>query len=343
MRYVFAIAVAAFFVDAAQCTRVGVEDQSQLEVMDHHVVMGISCGGHKAPSCSQCPQGHGESWCNGDCKWVQNGSAGDCQPKARPVAQAPPSGQARPGGRARPGSQAQPGDQALNSTAQRQAAAAAANKNLYDYEKQGICCKKKDRWEQDIIRWFYHITPQGKIKKVKYCPKSWSPKKGYCAGKEAHNLASYTDNTDWVYCCKAGDKDKYTFYQSSYCQETGNYSCSNWDCTVAYDVFRGNVVCPAGTKRYQNRFSTYYCRSKPPEHLGITDADCAGFITDCAKKQCMFQSKQTTSVDCTSYCELAQHENGTNGWYPKKKPSRGGAGTLAMNCVVMLFSILSIM
>ena len=30
---------------------------------------GVSCGGHQAGSCSQCPKGHGASWCNGDCVW----------------------------------------------------------------------------------------------------------------------------------------------------------------------------------------------------------------------------------------------------------------------------------
>ena len=30
----------------------------------------VSCGLHTATSCSQCPQGHGASWCNGDCLWL---------------------------------------------------------------------------------------------------------------------------------------------------------------------------------------------------------------------------------------------------------------------------------
>ncbi|KAL7534246.1 hypothetical protein ACHAXR_006485, partial [Thalassiosira sp. AJA248-18] len=29
----------------------------------------VVCGGHKAPSCDQCPQGNGASWCNGECEW----------------------------------------------------------------------------------------------------------------------------------------------------------------------------------------------------------------------------------------------------------------------------------
>ena len=32
-------------------------------------VSNVSCGKHTAGSCSECPQGHGEIWCNGDCRW----------------------------------------------------------------------------------------------------------------------------------------------------------------------------------------------------------------------------------------------------------------------------------
>jgi len=39
----------------------------------------VSCGNHEALSCKDCPQGHGESYCNGDCMWVEN----EC--KAKPV------------------------------------------------------------------------------------------------------------------------------------------------------------------------------------------------------------------------------------------------------------------
>lgn len=28
----------------------------------------VSCGGHVATSCNECPQGNGETWCNGDCE-----------------------------------------------------------------------------------------------------------------------------------------------------------------------------------------------------------------------------------------------------------------------------------
>jgi len=29
----------------------------------------VNCGGHTAPTCKDCPGGHGESYCNGECSW----------------------------------------------------------------------------------------------------------------------------------------------------------------------------------------------------------------------------------------------------------------------------------
>ena len=29
----------------------------------------VSCGNHQAATCSECPQGNGAAWCNGDCEW----------------------------------------------------------------------------------------------------------------------------------------------------------------------------------------------------------------------------------------------------------------------------------
>lgn len=29
----------------------------------------VICGGHSAPTCQECPQGHGAGWCHGDCVW----------------------------------------------------------------------------------------------------------------------------------------------------------------------------------------------------------------------------------------------------------------------------------
>ncbi|CAJ1408459.1 unnamed protein product [Effrenium voratum] len=41
-------------------------------VYDGSEVIGqVTCGGHSAKSCSECPQGHGASWCNLDCGWVE--------------------------------------------------------------------------------------------------------------------------------------------------------------------------------------------------------------------------------------------------------------------------------
>lgn len=36
----------------------------------------VTCGNHHAPSCAECTQGNGKSWCNGDCVWSdENGGA----------------------------------------------------------------------------------------------------------------------------------------------------------------------------------------------------------------------------------------------------------------------------
>ena len=35
----------------------------------------VSCGGHDAGTCANCPQGNGPNWCNGDCQWLN----GQCQ------------------------------------------------------------------------------------------------------------------------------------------------------------------------------------------------------------------------------------------------------------------------
>lgn len=43
-------------------------------VAQHSFQAGVSCGGHTAATCADCPQGNGASWCNGDCQW----SDGSC-------------------------------------------------------------------------------------------------------------------------------------------------------------------------------------------------------------------------------------------------------------------------
>lgn len=32
----------------------------------------VVCGSHSAKSCAECPQGHGEGWCHGDCRWIKS-------------------------------------------------------------------------------------------------------------------------------------------------------------------------------------------------------------------------------------------------------------------------------
>ena len=34
-----------------------------------YILDKVSCGNHEADRCSECPQGNGASWCNGDCHW----------------------------------------------------------------------------------------------------------------------------------------------------------------------------------------------------------------------------------------------------------------------------------
>merc|ERR1712080_385007 len=29
----------------------------------------VNCGDREAPSCEECPEGHGRIWCNGECSW----------------------------------------------------------------------------------------------------------------------------------------------------------------------------------------------------------------------------------------------------------------------------------
>ena len=41
-----------------------------------HKPDSVACGGHRADTCGQCPQGHGKTWCNGDCHWCDHGAVG---------------------------------------------------------------------------------------------------------------------------------------------------------------------------------------------------------------------------------------------------------------------------
>jgi len=35
--------------------------------------IGVNCGEHAARTCSECPQGYGAAWCNGECHWCEHG------------------------------------------------------------------------------------------------------------------------------------------------------------------------------------------------------------------------------------------------------------------------------
>ena len=52
---------------------------SACECLDPNWIPDVSCGGHFASTCEDCPSGNGASWCNGDCEW--NSSITQCQLK----------------------------------------------------------------------------------------------------------------------------------------------------------------------------------------------------------------------------------------------------------------------
>jgi hypothetical protein len=41
-----------------------------VEALEKSCTSPVQCGGHSAASCSECPEGNGETWCNGDCQWL---------------------------------------------------------------------------------------------------------------------------------------------------------------------------------------------------------------------------------------------------------------------------------
>ena len=45
----------------------GVSEKKRLGSPAH--IPSVSCGGHVAKNCGECPSGNGESWCSGDCEW----------------------------------------------------------------------------------------------------------------------------------------------------------------------------------------------------------------------------------------------------------------------------------
>merc|ERR1719464_2416823 len=69
--------------DHGEDTDWDIEDQGTIEKLEADVddndtslidvgQTDVLCGGHRAPTCADCPQGHGSSWCNGDCIWKAN-------------------------------------------------------------------------------------------------------------------------------------------------------------------------------------------------------------------------------------------------------------------------------
>ena len=57
-----------------QCPETGVSTVGRegSQIIPLRAPAPVVCGGHTAASCSECPQGHGASWCNGDCEWSNN-------------------------------------------------------------------------------------------------------------------------------------------------------------------------------------------------------------------------------------------------------------------------------
>lgn len=47
------------------------DDMKTLERMETRASQ-VVCGNHHAATCAECPQGHGASWCNGECEWKSN-------------------------------------------------------------------------------------------------------------------------------------------------------------------------------------------------------------------------------------------------------------------------------
>mmetsp|Transcript_52012 Transcript_52012/g.123845 ORF Transcript_52012/g.123845 Transcript_52012/m.123845 type:complete len:411 (-) Transcript_52012:67-1299(-) len=45
------------------------DDGDTVEKLESKAEDEVVCGGHKAPTCGECTQGNGASWCNGDCVW----------------------------------------------------------------------------------------------------------------------------------------------------------------------------------------------------------------------------------------------------------------------------------
>lgn len=64
------------------CSHPFLEYQRQLLLAEKDYSIGsnkngqVCCGGHWAPTCSDCPRGNGRAWCNGQCSWLS--TTGQC-------------------------------------------------------------------------------------------------------------------------------------------------------------------------------------------------------------------------------------------------------------------------
>jgi len=65
-------------------------------VQNSELIQEVNCGSHNALNCAACPQGNGETWCNGDCRWIESSqkcilaaqTPGDAGPKL-PIEESP--------------------------------------------------------------------------------------------------------------------------------------------------------------------------------------------------------------------------------------------------------------
>ena len=55
------------------------EDESKQQRHNEQVEEEVSWERHQAKSCTDCPQGNGKSWCNGDCHWDSSENDGACK------------------------------------------------------------------------------------------------------------------------------------------------------------------------------------------------------------------------------------------------------------------------
>lgn len=69
-----AVDVAADLTKAVAAHQARSRSDKQRDKIVHLKQGEVTCGTHKAKTCGECPQGHGQPWCNGDCHWCRGGS-----------------------------------------------------------------------------------------------------------------------------------------------------------------------------------------------------------------------------------------------------------------------------